>query len=32
MNIKNPNNNEMRLIWSLYVLGFWCEKNELVIE
>ena len=32
MNIQNPNNNEMRLIWSLYVLGFWCEKNELVIE
>ena len=31
-NIQNPNSNEIRLIWSLYVLGFWCEKNELVIE
>ena len=32
INIQNPNSNEIRLIWALYVLGFWYEKNELVID
>ena len=29
INFHNPNNIELRLIWSLYVLSFWFEKNEI---
>lgn len=32
VNLQYPNSNEIRLIWSLYVLGFWYEKNELAID
>ncbi len=32
INIQNPNSNEIRLIWALYVLGFWYEKNQLDID
>ncbi len=32
INFHNPNNIELRLIWSLYVLSFWFEKNEIEIE
>ncbi len=32
INIQNPNSNEIRLIWALYVLGFWYEKNQLAID
>jgi len=31
-NIQNPNSNEIRLIWSLYVLGFWYEKNNHTLD
>tara|TARA_B100001109_G_C18864295_1_gene476015 strand:- start:4622 stop:6430 length:1809 start_codon:yes stop_codon:yes gene_type:complete len=32
INFQNPNNIELRLIWSLYVLSFWFEKNEIELE